>query len=183
MAFKNGIIDGFKLSFKSIAKDDTRYFDMLFKLMEEEHLKQAEFLDYSSAGSLWIVQQYIENGHLEMVEKDLRRDVVSRDSHGALFENTRKILDVLLERGESDIVVRTYKAAISHRLKAITEEQKLRDKSKPSSQAHQQSAKWVKLYYPALRDMIRDYTALVDDLKFEESELETFREKFSNISR
>ena len=183
MAFKDRIIDGFKLSFKSIAKDDSRYFDALFDLIEKEHIKQSEYVEYSSAGSLWIVRQYIEHGHLEMVEKDLRRDVVSRDFYGGLFENTLKVLDMLLERGETDIVVRTYKAAIKHRLKAITEEQKLRDKSKAVGQHNRPSSKWVRHYYPPLRDMIKDYETLVDELNIKDSELEIFRSKFSMISR
>lgn len=181
MAFQDRIIVGFKLSFKSIAKDDSRYFDALFDLIEKEDIKQSEYIEYSSAGSLWIVQQYIEQGYLEMVEKDLRRDVASRDFHGPLFENTRKILDMLLERDEIDIVLRTYKAAITHRLKAITEEQKLRDKSQASTQAHKQSAKWVKHYYPALRDMILEYSALVQALNIPDSEQEIFQEKFSKV--
>ena len=88
LTLQNGILKNFQPKFKSISKDCDRYSDALFKLWEDGQFDRAEFLDLSAEGSLWIAFQYIGKGHIDLVEKDLMRDVTSRDFYGTLFENT-----------------------------------------------------------------------------------------------
>ncbi len=181
MVFKNGIIDNFEVRFKSISKDKDRYFDTLIDLSEKGHLKTNQVLNFSAAGSLWIYDQYLEKGLLDIVEKDLRRGVASRDFHGPLFENTQVIFGRLWEMGEVDMVLRLYRAAITHRLKAIISEQAIRDKFDVDTKAHKESARWIKHYYPFLKDMIAEYAERLVEENIKNDDLTQFNSQLETI--
>ncbi len=146
----------------------------MFQLSEDGIIPTDQVIKLSGDGSLWIVFQYIDKGLLDIVEADLRRDVVSRDFYGFLFENTRLTLDRLLEISEDDRVISTYRAAISHRLKALKSEASTRDNSKEKRDARNSSAKWVKHYLPAIKKIVSDYRDLLDRLGRSDPELDAY---------
>jgi len=183
MALTNGIIHGFAPKFKSVSKDCDRYFDALYTLSEEGVIKVDEMVDYASSGNLWIYTQYIENGYIDDIEADLKKDVTDRDFYGALFENTRLVLDQLISRGEQDRVVRIYKAAIAHRMKAFKSEHGIYTNPKKKPEAQAASKKWLQHYLPSFKEIIAAYAALLSSVNQMDSDLETYRNFADTINR
>jgi len=177
---EDGLIKGFVPKFKSIRKDCDRYFDAVLELWEAGEIERTDVLDLSAAGSLWITFQYIDNGHIDLVEKDTLSDVKSRDFYGTLFENTAKILDRFLDISEGERVIRIYRAAITHRVKALMSEAKVMETSKRTD-SRNASAKWVKHYLPAIRTITSNYRALLKKLHQEDAELDVHLEKIATI--
>lgn len=133
----------------------------MLALNEEGLIETSAVIEYSGNGSLWISYQYIDKGHLNLVEADLKREVASRDFYGPLFENTQLVLARLLEVQESERVVSLYKAAISHRLRAMKAERAILRKFGKGTASHEASKKWVKHFSPALKGIIKEYDALL----------------------
>jgi len=171
----DGLLEGFRPNFKSIKKDCDRYSDELVKLIELDEIEAQDYVHLSGKGSLWIAEQYIEQGLLDLVESHLRSHVTSRDFYGPLFENTRSILACLLEYSEHERVCKLYRAAIDHRLKALQAEAAIRDRPKSSTQARTSSAKWVKAVLPTTKKMIKDYEAILASKASIDPELLVFR--------
>lgn len=139
-------------------------------------LETGDILERSSEGSLWISYLYIDEGHLDLVIADLKRDVTSRDFHGPLFANTRLVLERLLSVAENESVQSIYRAAIDHRLKAIRSEKAILRKSRRTNQAQKPSTKWLKHYIPPLKDMVADYEALLKQTNSSDPELENIKQ-------
>lgn len=180
MTFRNGVIEGFEPKYKSIRKDHDRYLDALVDLSEKGIIQTSEIIQLSGAGSLWISYQYIERGHLDLVEADERRAVTSRDFFGPLFENTRLVLERLLEISEHDRVIAVYQAAIRHRLRAIKTEvtywQKARKKHPPDAQSKQ-----IARLMPPLKNMIRDYKALLGRIERTDPTVQEFEQALETM--
>lgn len=178
---QDGILEGFRPSFKSIRKDCDRYSGELVKLIELEAIEAREYIQLSGKGSLWIAYQYIEQGYLDLVEEHVRSDVTSRDFYGPLFENTRSILARLIKYSEVERVCGLYRAAIEHRLKALRDEAKTRDRPTSSGQARASSAKWVRHYLPAVKKMLQDYEAILASNASSDPELLVFQRSLRAI--
>lgn len=174
MIFKNGIIDGFTPKFKSIKIDCDRYFDALASLSEDGIIQSDEVLKYTSPGYLWIYFQYIENGYTDAIVADLKKDVTDRDFYGALFENTRLVLDRLMELSEHENVINVYKAAILHRLKAFKEEHSIFVNPRIKCEARNASKKWLKHYLPTFEKIVADYEKLLSRLKQIDPDIENY---------
>ena len=174
MTFTNGIIEGFTPKFKSINKDCDRYFDALASLSEDGSIQTDEVLKYTSPGYLWIYFQYIENGYSDAIVADLKKDVTDRDFYGALFENTRLVLDRLMELSEHENVINVYKAAILHRLKAFKEEHSIFVNPRKKCEARNSSKKWLKHYLPTFEKIVSDYEKILSELKRVDPDIENY---------
>jgi hypothetical protein len=177
----DGVLAGFSPNFKSIQKDCDRYSDELFKLIEVATIETRDYIQLSGKGSLWIVYQYIEQGHLDLVEAHVRGQVTSRDFYGPLHENTRLTLARLRERSQDERVCRLYRAAIEHRLKALKSEAAIRDRPKSDRQARTSSAKWVKSILPTVKKMTQDYEAMLAHRAGTDPELLVFQRSLQEI--
>lgn len=177
---RDGIIEGFEPKFKSIAKDCDRYFDALVVCSENGSIRTDQVIALSGEGTLWITYQYIDNGFLDLVEADMIRTVTSRDFFGPLFENTRLILDRLLLVSEPDRVIRIYRAAIKHRLKALKSVSATRKKTQ-NQPDRSRAEQWADTYIPALETMLQDYRALLAQIDKTDPELAEFDQKFQML--
>lgn len=178
---KDGVLEGFTPSFKSIQKDCDRYSNELVKLIEAEAIEARDYIALSGKGSLWIVYQYIEQGLLDLVEAHVRSQVTGRDFYGPLFENTRSTLARLIECSEDERVCRLYRAAIEHRLKAVKSEAAIRDRPKSDSQARTASTKWVKAVLPTVKKMTQDYEEILATKASVDPELLVFQRSLQAI--
>ncbi len=149
----------------------------MFALSEEGLIETNAVIEYSGKGSLWIAYQYIGKGLFDLVEADVRRAVTSRDFYGPLFENTRLVLARLVEAQESERVLSLYKAAISHRFRALNAKQAIVRKFAERSAAHDASTKWIKHYSPALKGIIDEYDVLLKSTEKCDPDLEKWRKE------
>ena len=117
--FNNGIIEGFELHFKSIKKDNDRYFDALYQLSEDDVIETKEILKLSGAGGQWITSQYLERGLFDLVEGNLLKAVTDKDFYGPLHQNTQTAIKTLLQLSRHGSVQDIYRAAIKHRLRHL----------------------------------------------------------------
>lgn len=179
--FHDDILKDFTPRFKSIRKDCDQYSDKLVELFDAEKIDTKEYIELNGKGSLWIALQYIEKGLLDDVETDVRKQVTSRDFYGPLFENTVAILAYLTERSEHDRVFRLYRAAIQHRLKALKDEAKTRDRPTLSRNARTASAKWIRHHLPAARKIVQDYEALLASNSRSDPELLIYQQSLHAI--
>ena len=177
----NEILKNFRPGFRSIAKDCDRYSGELVKLFELEEIDARQYLLLSGKGTLWIIDQYIAQGHLDVVEAYVRGFVTSRDFYGPLFEQTQSILTRLLEVSEDDRVFRLYRAAIDHRLRALKDEAATRDQPKTNRQSRTSSAKWVKTVLPVVKKMVTDYEALLVTRAKTDPDLSKYRQTLHTI--
>lgn len=178
----DGILKGFTPRFKSIRADCDRYSNKLVELIEAEGIDRAAYINLNGTGSLWIILQYIEKGLVNDVEAHIRKEVTYKDFYGPLFENTLATLGSLTERSEHERVYRLYRAAIEHRLKALTSEAKIRDRQSLSRNARTASAKWIRHYLPAARKIIQQYEALLASNGHDDPELLTFKRSLDAVS-
>jgi hypothetical protein len=167
MAFENDILVGFQPKFKSIDRDCDRYSDILFKQHENGDFDAKKFLDLSAAGSLWITEQYIDQGLFELVEIDLRATIINRDTYGPLHPQILAIFERLLYASQNDRVIAMYVDAIKHRLRYAT------SKSSPP--------KFRKFYLPALREMIADFEILLVRLNSDQGVIKDFQKSLSQV--
>ena len=130
---------------------------------------------------MWIARQYIEKGLFDLVEAHVKSHVVSRDFYGPLFENTRAILELLVEHSELDRVFSLYRAAIKHRLSALKAEIAIRNRSQTGSHAWNASKKWVEVYLPTIRNMIEEYKALLADTHSLDPEVHAFVQSIEDV--
>jgi hypothetical protein len=177
----DGILKGFTPRFKSIRVDCDRYSNELVALTEAGRIDRAAYIKLSGNGSLWIILQYIEEGLADDVEAHLRKDMTSKAFYGPLFENTVATLGYLTKRSEHDRVYRLYRAAIEHRLKALKDEAKKRDRHSSSRTAQAASAKWIRHYFPAARKIMQQYEALLASNGHSDPELLTFQRSLDAI--
>lgn len=155
MNFQDNVIKTFEIRFDSIRKDCDRYSDALIELIETEKIERKDYFTLSGAGSLWITFQYIDAGHIDAVESDLKRGEANRDTFGPLHENTQLTLDRLVETGAHETVANVYRAAIKHRMRALKSE--LAFQRKVIKHGQVAASKWIKTYLPVLRKMIAEY--------------------------
>lgn len=179
---QNGIIEGFSPSFSSIAKDCDRYSDGLCRLIDTQEIRTEDYIELSGTGSLWVVLQYIEAGHLDLVEAHVRGHVISRDFYGPIFENTQAIFERLVECSEHERVFSLYRAAISHRLKALKDETINSNKATPESHAWRASKEWVVHYMPTTQKMIEDFKALLAETRCADPAVQVFEQSIHEIN-
>lgn len=132
---------------------------------------------------LWIALQYIEAGHLDLVEAHVRGDVSGRRGfYGPLHENTHALLERLVECSEHERVFSLYRAAISHRLKALKEEAINSEKAMPESHSWRTSKEWVDQYMPTTQKMIEDYKAILAAARRADPEVQVFAQSIQEIN-
>ena len=181
ITFRNDIIDAFEPRYKSISKDQDRYFNALVDLSENGIIETTEVIQLSGKGALWIAYRYIDKELFDLVEADLMSVVTSRDFFGPLFENTRLVLERLLEVSESDRVIAIYRAAIKHRLKAVKAEVDFWKKTKKAPPKNGIS-KRMKHYVPPLKNMIKDYKTILALTERSASEVEGFEKALKTLA-
>lgn len=152
-------------------------------LSEDGTIQPNEVIKYSSPGYLWIYFQYIDQGYIDAIETDLIKKVKDRDFHGALFENTRLVLDRLMSLSEHERVIRVYQAAIKHRLKALKEEHAISINSKKKVESQNASKKWVKHYLPPFRKLVLEYEAQLSAIEQIDVDLDGYRSTIQIISK
>lgn len=175
LALVNGLIEGFQPKFKSISKDCDRYFDALVTLSEEGVVETRDVIMHSSAGYLWIFDQYIAGEQIDKVEAVLKRRLTDRDFFGALFENDKKVMERLWDLNEQERVLALYRSAIQHRLKALQEESEAVKNSAKGTNAYGASRKWMRQYSPKLKAIIKRYEELLDKAKIGDPDIENIK--------
>ncbi|MCK0142426.1 hypothetical protein [Aliiroseovarius sp. F20344] len=179
--FHDGILKDFTPRFKSIRKDCDRYSNELVELFDAEVIDTREYFELNGKGSLWIILQYIERGLLDDVEVKVREDVTSKDFYGPLFDNTVATLAYLTERSEHERVLRLYRAAIEHRLKALKDEAKTRDQQTLSRNTRTTSAKWIRQHLPPARKIVQQYEKLLAINGHSDPELSAFQQSLDAV--
>lgn len=152
-------------------------------LSEDGTILPNEVIKYSSPGYLWIYFQYIDHDYTDAIEADLIKDVTGRDFYGALFENTRLVLNRLMSLSEHERVIRVYKAAIEHRIKALKKEHAISINPNKKVQSQNASKKWVKHYLPPFKKLVSDYEAILSGIEQTDLDIDGYRRSIQIISK
>jgi hypothetical protein len=170
MEFRDGLIQGFELKFRSVAEDTERYLFALVDLLEEGTIEevpgQSLYSSHYSEGYTWILDSYVEKGLSRKLEDYF---TPSGDVSFAPFPETMlRYLDLLLEMGESARVRRIWRAQVGlmkpHYWLFIQERDKCASSTEPQQrQHHQELAARIPELKETLLGVMADYRALLAD--------------------